>query len=69
VAPMAHALRAQVAGPAEATEGWPRARGVARLEPMLGAAVDLATWEPSYGRVAEAQARWEREHGRPLERA
>jgi len=27
---------------------------------------DPATWEPVYGRPAEAQARWEREHGRPL---
>lgn len=27
---------------------------------------DPASWEPVYGRPAEAQARWEREHGRPL---
>lgn len=27
---------------------------------------DPAAWEPVYGRPAEAQARWEREHGRPL---
>lgn len=27
---------------------------------------DRATWEPSYGRPAEAQARWERTHGRAL---
>jgi tRNA threonylcarbamoyl adenosine modification protein YeaZ len=27
---------------------------------------DLATWEPEYGRPAEAQARWEAAHGRPL---
>lgn len=25
-----------------------------------------ASWEPVYGRPAEAQAKWEREHGRPL---
>jgi tRNA threonylcarbamoyladenosine biosynthesis protein TsaB len=25
-----------------------------------------ATWEPTYGRPAEAQAKWEREHGRAL---
>ena len=25
--------------------------------------VDLASWEPVYGRLAEAQARWEAEHG------
>lgn len=27
---------------------------------------DPATFEPTYGRPAEAQAKWEREHGRPL---
>jgi tRNA threonylcarbamoyladenosine biosynthesis protein TsaB len=32
---------------------------------MLGA-VDLHAWEPEYGRQAEAQARWESAHGRPL---
>jgi len=28
--------------------------------------VDLDTWEPAYGRPAEAQVKWEAEHGRPL---
>ena len=28
---------------------------------------DISTWEPTYGRPAEAQAKWEREHGRPLD--
>ena len=28
--------------------------------------VSLDAWEPAYGRVAEAQARWEAAHGRPL---
>ncbi|HKP49075.1 MAG TPA: tRNA (adenosine(37)-N6)-threonylcarbamoyltransferase complex dimerization subunit type 1 TsaB [Gemmatimonadales bacterium] len=27
---------------------------------------DLESWEPEYGRPAEAQARWEAAHGRPL---
>jgi tRNA A37 threonylcarbamoyladenosine modification protein TsaB len=27
---------------------------------------DLAGWQPVYGRPAEAQAKWEREHGRAL---
>jgi tRNA threonylcarbamoyladenosine biosynthesis protein TsaB len=27
---------------------------------------DLANWEPSYGRPAEAQVRWEATHGRTL---
>jgi tRNA threonylcarbamoyladenosine biosynthesis protein TsaB len=28
--------------------------------------VDLATWEPNYGRLAEAQVKWEAAHGRAL---
>lgn len=46
----------------------PHARGVTRLRARLDRAApeSLAAWEPDYGRVAEAQARWEREHGRPL---
>lgn len=28
--------------------------------------VDADGWEPRYGRPAEAQAKWEREHGQPL---
>lgn len=30
---------------------------------------DVQLWEPVYGRPAEAQAKWEREHGRALPRA
>jgi len=47
----------------------PRAAGAARLTPQLDAAtpVDLARWEPAYGRLAEAQVKWESAHGRPLE--
>ena len=37
--------------------GW--AGGARRLE-------DVTSWEPEYGRPAEAQARWETAHGRPL---
>jgi tRNA threonylcarbamoyladenosine biosynthesis protein TsaB len=33
-----------------------------------GGPVDLASWEPDYGRLAEAQVRWEAEHGRALPR-
>lgn len=29
-------------------------------------AVDLERWEPTYGRLAEAQVKWEAAHGRPL---
>lgn len=53
-----------------AIEALPRARAVARLEPLLeargGGIVDIGTWEPSYGRLAEAQVRWETTHGKPL---
>lgn len=39
------------------------------LDDRPGGTVEIpspATWEPTYGRPAEAQAKWEREHGRPL---
>jgi tRNA threonylcarbamoyladenosine biosynthesis protein TsaB len=47
---------------------FPKARAVARLENWNAqrGPVDLATWEPSYGRLAEAQVRWETAHGKPL---
>jgi len=46
----------------------PRARGVIRFERLLEARgpVNVASWEPAYGRLAEAQVRWESAHGRPL---
>jgi tRNA threonylcarbamoyladenosine biosynthesis protein TsaB len=46
----------------------PRAHVVAHLEDTLRARgpVDLAAWEPAYGRLAEAQVRWEATHGKPL---
>jgi tRNA threonylcarbamoyladenosine biosynthesis protein TsaB len=46
----------------------PRARGVACVEELLLALgpVDVGGWEPSYGRLAEAQVRWEAAHGKPL---
>jgi tRNA threonylcarbamoyladenosine biosynthesis protein TsaB len=46
----------------------PHARGAALLDletPPLRR-VDVAAWEPLYGRLAEAQVTWERTHGRPL---
>jgi tRNA threonylcarbamoyladenosine biosynthesis protein TsaB len=70
IAARASALGAQLVGPGEAIDRFPHARGAARL---LGSSfvreVDLARWEPLYGRLAEAQVRWEREHGRALESA
>lgn len=46
----------------------PHARGVARV---LAAVIDtgkveILTWEPSYGRLAEAQVKWEAMHGKTL---
>ncbi|HEY9514484.1 MAG TPA: tRNA (adenosine(37)-N6)-threonylcarbamoyltransferase complex dimerization subunit type 1 TsaB [Gemmatimonadaceae bacterium] len=67
---LARSLGATPLGPREATPAWPRASGFSRLRTWLerDGPVDLASWEPSYGRLAEAQVRWEREHGRPLTR-
>jgi len=46
----------------------PRAAAVSILENRLieNGPVDLAAWEPEYGRLAEAQVRWEATHGKPL---
>jgi tRNA threonylcarbamoyladenosine biosynthesis protein TsaB len=46
----------------------PDAAAAARLLPAVLAAgpVDRGRWEPTYGRLAEAQARGEAAHGRPL---
>ena len=58
-------------GPAMSDASLPHARGVARFQPIgLKSSevyqVDVDTWEPSYGRMAEAQVKWEAAHGRPL---
>ncbi|HEU5050251.1 MAG TPA: tRNA (adenosine(37)-N6)-threonylcarbamoyltransferase complex dimerization subunit type 1 TsaB [Gemmatimonadales bacterium] len=48
------------------------ARHLIALAALAGGAVPIAdvhAWEPIYGRPAEAQARWEATHGRPLSRA
>jgi tRNA threonylcarbamoyl adenosine modification protein YeaZ len=50
-------------------EGAPRATALLGLAGMEGGARELPDppeWEPFYGRPAEAQARWEIAHGRPL---
>jgi tRNA threonylcarbamoyladenosine biosynthesis protein TsaB len=46
----------------------PHARAAARLTKLIDGTIpaDLAEWEPAYGRLAEAQVKWEAEHGRPL---
>jgi tRNA threonylcarbamoyladenosine biosynthesis protein TsaB len=55
-------------GPGQEIDVWPHARGAAvLLESILQQGpVDLSSWEPDYGRLAEAQVRWEAAHGRPL---
>jgi len=49
-------------------EHLPHARRAAHVMSSIVAAgkCDLDTWEPMYGRLAEAQVRWEAAHGRPL---
>jgi tRNA threonylcarbamoyladenosine biosynthesis protein TsaB len=56
-------------GPGQRLDFHPHARGVAPLlDSVVGRGpVDLASWEPNYGRLAEAQVRWEAAHGRPLQ--
>ena len=46
----------------------PHARGAAYITKLIDAAepANLAEWEPGYGRLAEAQVKWESEHGRTL---
>jgi tRNA threonylcarbamoyladenosine biosynthesis protein TsaB len=64
----ARALDARAVGP-EMPDGWhPHARGaVLMLDDILGRGpVDLAGWEPTYGRLAEAQVKWEAAQGRAL---
>jgi len=68
--PLARALEETVGcklvGP---PEGAPHARVLLDLTDRPGGAAriaDVASWEPVYGRPAEAQARWETAHGRPL---
>jgi tRNA threonylcarbamoyladenosine biosynthesis protein TsaB len=68
---VAHAAGRPVVGAKYRSGVTPHARGVTRTHLLLerDGPVDLATWEPDYGRVAEAQRRWEAAHGRGLPRA
>lgn len=57
--------RSMVRGPT----GAPDARRLIGLTALRGGAArveDVLSWEPVYGRPAEAQVRWEKTHGRPL---
>jgi hypothetical protein len=61
---------ARLIGPIEEPSHMPHARGFAAImRDGIGREVDARTWEPEYGRKAEAQVRWEVAHGRPLEEA
>jgi len=65
---VAGASESRVVGP-DLKENWmPHARGTALLldEIIAAGPVDLASWEPIYGRLAEAQVKWEAAHGRAL---
>jgi tRNA threonylcarbamoyladenosine biosynthesis protein TsaB len=68
LAPTSARLHALPVGPLESTVGWPHARGIARMLDAIGAdgPVALDSWEPDYGRLAEAQVKWEAAQGRPL---
>ena len=65
---LADAHSARLIGPAQEIDAHPHARGVARLGSLVAwpPAAELATWEPDYGRLAEAQVKWEAAHGRAL---
>jgi tRNA threonylcarbamoyladenosine biosynthesis protein TsaB len=58
----------RMVGPGQPNNLGPHARGASPiLESIIETGpVDLASWEPDYGRLAEAQVRWEAAHGRPL---
>lgn len=65
---VAAASDARAVGP-ELRDHWlPHARGAALLLDAIVATgpVDLGSWEPVYGRLAEAQVKWEAAHGRAL---
>jgi tRNA threonylcarbamoyladenosine biosynthesis protein TsaB len=59
---------ARPVGPGESLAIFPHARGAAKLGGLTAwpSPADLASWEPNYGRLAEAQVKWEATHGRAL---
>ena len=70
VAQLAEERQAIVLGPSQhgAELVVPLASAAARITKLIDATVpaELASWEPGYGRLAEAQVKWEAEHGKPL---
>lgn len=67
----AAALDAIPIGPDETRAAAPHARGLDRMLDLVATAgpVGIAAWEPVYGRLAEAQVKWEVAHGRSLDAA
>lgn len=59
---------ARLAGPGLDSDVAPSAGAVITALSRIEARgpVDLDSWEPAYGRLAEAQVKWEAAHGRPL---
>lgn len=61
------ARSARIVGPAESPPRVPHAGAFAQLISLgIARPVEMTTWEPDYGRKAEAQVRWEAAHGREL---
>ena len=60
----------RLVGPDQPDQWQPHARGASlMLDAIIGAGpAELASWEPVYGRMAEAQVKWEATHGRSLPR-
>jgi tRNA threonylcarbamoyladenosine biosynthesis protein TsaB len=60
---------ATLIGPIAGGRGALSVRGIPRLLDRIlrEGKVELDTWEPAYGRLAEAQVKWEATHGRPLQ--
>ena len=72
VVPAAELARLVPPGAIDASDAPADARELIALTAMAGGSVpvnDVRGWEPVYGRPAEAQAQWERSHGRPLSSA
>lgn len=67
---IAEASGARAVGPEQRDSWLPKASGVALLRDAIEAdgPVDIGSWEPQYGRLAEAQVKWEAAHGRALPR-
>ncbi len=68
---VAEEFEAKVVSPSridDAIVALPRAGAASKLEDLIASSgpVDIDSWEPSYGRLAEAQVKWETAHGRPL---